>query len=72
MIWTSDYGEQRAFPKVLRVSGPKGLEHNYCSISCILFCSTLFCSILFYSILFYSILFYSLPLHLFLRKSDIH
>jgi len=39
MIWTSDYGAQRACPKGLRASEPIGLELFYFSI-------------LFYSILF--------------------
>jgi hypothetical protein len=56
MIWTSDYGTQRATLKGLASSGRKGLEPKCYSI---LFYSILFYSILFYSILFYSILFCS-------------
>ena len=32
MTWTSDYGAQRACPKGLVASGPKGLEPIYYSI----------------------------------------
>ena len=32
MTWTPDYGEQRACPKGLVASGPRGLKPIYCSI----------------------------------------
>jgi len=32
MTWTSDYGEQRACPKGLGASGPRGLKPIYYSI----------------------------------------